>query len=244
MNKKAILALSIATFLPVIGYFMLKWAGEDAVVMPRRYLLDSLITTTVDGKTKTDSIWHKTANFTLLNQLGDTVSLYDIHNKIIVADFFFTRCPNICPQMTRNMARLQQSFLKRNKDQRRLVDTSIVKFLSFSIDPERDSVAALKRYADKFGVNHDNWWMLTGNKKSIYDFALNELKIGLVDGENVDTSFIHSEKFILLDKDYLVRGYYNGLDTTALAKLAKDIGLLMLEKDKKKKFNLFQPSPL
>jgi protein SCO1/2 len=81
--------------------------------------------------------------------------------------------------------------------------------------------------------------MLTGNKKSIYDFAFNELKLGLEDGAGVDTSFIHSQKFVLLDKDYLVRGYYDGLDTTSLSKMAKDIGLLMLEKDKKKKRNIF-----
>jgi protein SCO1/2 len=105
-------------------------------------------------------------------------------------------------------------------------------------------VPALRRYADKFGVDHDNWWMLTGNKKTIYDFALNELKLGLVDGEGVDTSFIHSQKFVLLDKDYVVRGYYNGLDTASLSALAKDVGLLMLEKDKKRKINIFEPSRL
>jgi len=122
-----------------------------------------------------------------------------------------------------------------------VIDSSIVTFLSFSIDPERDSVAALKKYADKFRVNHDNWWMLTGNKKSIYDFALNQMKLGLVDGESVDTSYIHTQKFVLLDKEYVVRGYYDGLDTTSLASLAEDIGLLLLEKDKNRKFNIFQP---
>ena len=239
MNKKAILALCIALFLPVICYYILKAASDEAVLMPRRFYVDSVITKTVDGKTSSDTVWHKTSNITLLNQLGDTVSLYDIQNKIIVADFFFTRCPSICPDMTKNMARLQQSF-SHYKQGRKTVDSSIVRFLSFSIDPERDSVAALRKYADKFKIDHDNWWMLTGNKKTIYDFALNELKLGLVDGEGVDSSFIHTQKFVLLDKDYLVRGYYNGLDTTSLTALAEDIGLLMLEKDKRKKFNIFQ----
>lgn len=240
MNKKAVLALCIALFIPVICYYILKAAGDEAVVMPRRYYVDSVITKVVDGKTSSDTIWHKTANITLLNQLGDTVSLYDIQNKVIVADFFFTRCPLICPKMTKNMARLQQSFSHYNRG-RKVIDSSIVRFLSFSIDPERDSVPALKKYADRFKVDHDNWWMLTGNKKTIYDFALNELKLGLEDGEGVDTSFIHSQKFVLLDKDYQVRGYYNGLDTTSLAALARDIGLLMLEKDPRRKLNIFQP---
>jgi protein SCO1 len=244
MNKKAIFALCIATVVPVASYLILKQTGEDAVVMPRKYYMDSIETRIVDGKTSSDTIWHKTANIKLVNQLGDSVSLYDIQNRVIVADFFFTRCPSVCPKMTANMAKLQQSFSHNNKNGRKIIDSSIVRFLSFSIDPERDSVAALRKYADKFGVDHDNWWMLTGDKKTIYDFALNELKLGLVDGEGVDTSFIHSQKFVLLDKDYVVRGYYNGLDTTSLSLLAKDIGLLMLEKDKKKKINIFQPSPL
>lgn len=239
MNKKAVLALCIALLIPVVCYVVLKAASDEAVTMPRKYYEDSVATKTVDGKTTSDTVWHKTGNITLINQLGDTVSLYDIQNKVIVADFFFTRCPSICPYMTKNMARLQQSFSHYNQG-RKVIDSSIVRFLSFSVDPERDSVSALKKYADKFGVNHDNWWMLTGNKKTIYDFALNELKLGLIDGEGVDSSFIHSQKFVLLDKDYLVRGYYNGLDTVSLAALAKDIGLLMLEKDRKKKFNIFQ----
>lgn len=240
MNKKAIAALCIALLIPVICYYLLKTTSEAAVTMPRRYYVDSVVTKTVDGKTTTDTIWHKTENITLINQLGDTVNLYDIQNKVIIADFFFTRCPFVCPAMTKNMVKLQQSFSHYNEG-RKVVDSSIVRFLSFSIDPERDSVSALKKYADKFKVDHDNWWLLTGNKKTIYDFGFNELKIGLVEGGNVDSSFMHTEKFILLDKDYIVRGYYDGLDTASLATLAKHVGLLMLEKDRNKKFNIFQP---
>jgi protein SCO1/2 len=239
MNRKAILALCVAILIPVVSYLIVKWTSEEAVVLPRRYYMDSVITNTKDGRTTTDTVWHKTANITLVNQLGDTVSLYDVKNKVLVADFFFTRCPSICPTLTRNMARLQQSFSHYNEG-RRVIDSSIVQFISFSIDPERDSVPALKKYADKYGVDHDSWWMLTGPKKSIYDFALNEVKLGLVDGEGVDTSFIHTQKLVLIDKDHVVRGYYNGLDTTELSSLARDIGLLMLEKDKKVKRNLFR----
>lgn len=238
MSKKALFAIFIAIIIPLIGYVLVKQLSEKAVVMPRRFFMDSIVTRTVDGKTTTDTIWHKTANIRLMNQLGDSVNLYDIQNRIIVADFFFTRCPSICPGLTKNMLRLQRSF-SQYQEGRRVIDSSIVRFVSFTVDPERDSAAALKAYADKFGVNHDNWWMLTGDKKKIYDFALNELKLGLMDGEGVDTAFIHSQKFVVLDKDYVVRGYYDGLDTVALAQLAKDIGLLMLERDKKKKRNIF-----
>jgi protein SCO1/2 len=239
MNQKALLGIMIAVLIPVIGYLAVKYASERAVVMPRKYYLDDIREDVVNGKRVSDTIWHQTANFKLTNQLGDTVELYDIKNKIIVADFFFAHCPTICPALTKNMQKLQASFAT-YKEGRLVVDSSIVHFLSFSVDPERDSAAALKNYADRFQANHDTWWFLTGEKKQIYDFALNELKLGLVDGEGVDTSYIHTQKYVLLDKNYIVRGYYDGLDTFSISKLARDIGLLLLEKDDKRPNNIFR----
>jgi protein SCO1/2 len=110
-------------------------------------------------------------------------------------------------------------------------DSSIVQFVSFTIDPERDSAARLKQYADKFGANHDNWWFLTGSKDSIYNFIFQQLKVDKYDTETpIDPNFAHTQRFVLIDKNFNVRGYYNGLDSASLAGLAKDIGLLMLEK--------------
>jgi protein SCO1/2 len=183
-----------------------------------------------DGKISTDTIWHKVANIRLVNQLGDTVNLYDIKGKTIVADFFFTSCAYICPKLTQNMRSMQQSFLKGGDPMTR-IDTSIVQFISFTIDPERDSVARLRQYADKFGVDHDNWWFLTGNKDSIYNFIFQELRVDKYNADGpLDSNFAHTQRFVLIDRDFNVRGYYNGLDTLALANLSKDIGLLMLEK--------------
>jgi protein SCO1/2 len=136
------------------------------------------------------------------------------------------------------MAKLQQSFL-RGGDIRKKIDTSIVQFVSFTVDPEHDSVNVIKDYADRFGVNHDNWWMLTGSKDSIYRFAFEELKVDKFSEEPMSPDFVHTTRFVLLDKDRYVRGYYNGLDSSSLSKLARDIGLLMLEKDAKKKSTVF-----
>ncbi len=238
MNKQAFLALCIAILIPVTCYLILKGASDTAVIMPRHFLMDTVIQTIKDGKEKSDTVWHKTANISLVNQLGDTVSLYDKPGKIIVIDYFFTHCRSICPVLTRNMARLQHSFIL-GGDTRNKIDTSVVQFISFSIDADRDTVKAIKDYADRFGVNHDNWWMLTGNQKVISNFAFQELKVDQFSGEPVDSDFVHTNRFVVLDKDYVVRGYYNGLDTVQVAKLARDIGLLMMEKDKKKKSLLF-----
>jgi protein SCO1/2 len=238
MNKKALTGLSLALLLPLCCYLLLRYASSNAVDMPRKYLLDSTAERIVNGKTITDSIWHTTANIHLRNQLGDSVSLYDKPGKILVVDLFFTSCGSICPKLTTNMSKLQQSFL-RGGDLRKKVDTSIVQFISFTVDPDRDSVPVLKRYADQYGVNHDNWWMLTGSRDSIYKFAFEELKVDKFSDEPVSPEFVHTSRFVLIDKEKIVRGYYNGLDSTSISKLARDIGLLMLEKDKKQKSAVF-----
>lgn len=225
MNKKAVLALLLALLMPFAGYFIVKYYSEDTVHMPRRYFEpDSVVVKEKNGKTVTDTIWHKVKNIEFTNQLGKKVSLYDLHGKIVVINFFFTRCPSICPGLTRSMKRLQDSFKKND---------SIVQFISISVDPGHDSVPQLRKFADRYGANHDTWWFVSGNKKDIYDFALNELKAGLADTE-VDTAFIHTENFFLLDSSFVVRGWYNGFDTVKQAKLVQDIPLLMLEKDRKK----------
>lgn len=239
MNRKSILGLSVAILLPLVCYLLLKTFSENAVHIPRHYLLDTVVTKVAKGKTITDSIWHTTANIRLQNQLGDTVSLYDKKGKITVIDFFFTSCGSICPTLTINMAKLQQSFI-RGGNVRKKIDSSVVQFLSFSVDPDRDSVSVLKAYADRFHVNHENWWMLTGNRDSIYNFAFQELKVDKFSTEPIHPDFVHTNRYVLLDKEYKVRGYYNGLDSLSIGQLARDIGLLMLEKDNTKKSTVFK----
>ncbi len=224
MNKKAVLALMLAMVMPFAGYFIVKYYSENAVHMPGRYFTpDSVVVSEKNGKNITDTVWHKVKNIQFTNQLGKKVSLDDLKGKILVIDFFFTRCPSICPGLAKSMKRLQDSFLQND---------SIVQFISISIDPEHDSVPQLRKFADRYNVNHDTWWFVTGDKKEIYDFALNELKAGLADTE-VDSSFIHTENFFLLDSSRVVRGWFNGFDTLKQAELVRDIPLLMLERDKK-----------
>jgi protein SCO1 len=232
MTKGAIGGLLITLIIPVICYTLVKTLGEDAVNMPRRYFDDSVITTTKNGKITTDTVWHRVRNFTLTNQFGKPFDFKSMQGKIVVVNSFFTRCPNICPGLTRNIRKLQKSY--EDKKNKKYNDTSVVNFISLSVDPERDSVMALKKFADRFAVNSDNWDMLTGPKKEIYDLMLKEFRIPASDGGIIDTNFIHSEKIILLDKYQIVRGYYNGLDSVAMSQLADDIGKLTLEKDRNK----------
>jgi protein SCO1/2 len=229
MNKKSILALMVAILLPFSGYLLVSHYSKDAIDMPRRYFYDSVSVVQKGGKVTYDTVWHQVSNIRLTNQLGQQVSLDDLHGKIIVLDFFFTHCPSICPRLAVAMKKLQSSFP--NQD-------SIVQFISISIDPEHDSVSQLRKWADKFDVNPDSWWLLTGDRDSIYNFALHEIKASIAD-QGIDTAFIHSEKFFLLDKDRIIRGWFDGLDSVAQAKLVKDIPFLMLEKDRKRSFSDF-----
>jgi protein SCO1/2 len=240
MSKKSFYGLFIALIIPVLCYLWLKQASDTAVVMPRHYLLDSVVEKVVKGKQETDSVWHTTKDIRLVNQLGDTVRLYDQKGKIIILDFFFTSCGSICPKLTRNMSKLQQSFIVGGSKYKKQVDTSIVQFMSLSVDPQRDSVSVLREYANKMDVIADNWWLLTGNRDSIYNFAFEELKVDKFSTEPISPDFVHTSRFVLIDKDMKVRGYYNGLDSASLLKLAKDVGYIMLEKDKNRKSKLFQ----
>ena len=166
---------------------------------------------------------------------GDTqvFTWKDLDGKIVVADFFFTHCPTICPGMTNNMKRLQEGIKSNVKVGTR--DAAFIHFLSFSIDPERDSVHQLKKWADRFQIDPRNWWLLTGDRSSIYDLSINHMKLLAQDGGPVDSNFLHTDYFVLIDKNRIIRGYYHGLDTTALARLSEDIIFLSLEKDPKKK---------
>lgn len=230
MNIRAILGVLLAIVLPFTGYYMVKYYSEKAVHMPRRYFYDSVATIEKSGKTTTDTIWHSAKNMVFTNQLGKRVTLDSLKGKILVIDFFFTRCPSVCPALATSMKRLQNSFVNNND--------SIVQFISISIDPVHDSATQLRNFANRYTSNHDSWWFVTGDKKEIYDFALNELKASIAD-VNIDTAFIHTENFFLLDRDRVVRGWYNGFDTLKQATLVRDIPLLMLEKKKKKSFKEF-----
>jgi protein SCO1 len=201
--------------------------------MPGHYIYDSVITTVNKGKQVTDTVWHELPEIALTNQLGQKVSWKDIHGKIIVADFFFTHCPTICPALTLSMKKLQDGITNSKRVGDKTPD--FLHLLSFSIDPDRDSAERLKKWADRFQVNPDQWWLVTGEKKAIYDMAIKDMKIWIEDGKGVDTDFIHTDIFVLIDTSRHVRGFYHGLNDSSMTKLSEDIILLTLEKNPKEK---------
>lgn len=227
MKKTAVWGLALALLIPIFSFLVVHYFGKSVVDMPPHYYFDTIITRSENGHQIQDTVWHRVKNFKLVNQLGDSVSLEDMRGKVIVLDFFFTSCPSFCPRLSKNMQRLQKMLKKTAKS------NNMVQLLSISVDPEHDSAASLKKYADKYEAEHDIWYFLTGDKKIIYDLAQEELHVGVSDGEKDD--FVHTDRFILLDKQRVVRGYYPGQDSTMFSKLLTDISLLYIERPPKKR---------
>ncbi|MGV6830177.1 MAG: SCO family protein [bacterium] len=159
---------------------------------------------------------HKIADFSLVNQNGDTITQEDYQDKIYVADFFFTTCQSICPIMTKNMHRVQKEFLTDNE----------VMLLSHSVIPEVDTVAQLKRYAEEKKVNSTKWNLVTGDKKQIYELARKSYLAVKEDGDGGPFDMIHTENFMLIDRERRIRGFYDGTVEEDIDQLIEDIEVL------------------
>ena len=164
--------------------------------------------------------YHRINDFSLTNQNKENITHFDYDDHIYVADFFFTTCPSICPIMTENMVYLQSL----------LNDLPDIKLLSFSVTPEIDTPEVLKAYAQQKGVNDRRWNLLTGNKKEIYNLARRSYLVVQQDGNGDKHDMIHTENFVLIDKQRRIRGYYDGTQRNAMDQIRADIDILLQEK--------------
>ncbi len=160
--------------------------------------------------------YHTIADFELTNQNGEQITQHDYENKIYVADFFFTTCPSICPIMTKNMVQIQGSILE---------DEDVL-LLSHSVTPVIDSVPQLKKYALEKGVIDSKWNLVTGDKKQIYELARKSYLAVKNDGDGGPYDMIHTENFILVDKERRIRGFYDGTNGEDIQKLLEDLEIL------------------
>ncbi len=178
------------------------------------------VTKTVGGKTVTDTVYQTIPAFKFVNQYGDSITDKSLNGKIYVADFFFTSCPSICPTMHRNMLNVYQEFK----------NISDFKILSHSIDPKYDSVAVMKKYADKLGISGQCWWFLQGKKEETYKLATSYLSMAAED-KAAAGGYVHDGYFILIDKQKHIRGTYDGTNADQVTKLIADIKTLQAEPD-------------
>jgi len=160
--------------------------------------------------------YHKVADFSLVNQNGDTITQENYKDKIYVADFFFTTCLTICPIMTKNMGEVQEA----------IKDDPNIMLLSHSVTPQIDTVAQLKRYALEKGVIDSKWNLVTGDKKQIYELARKSYLAVKTDGDGGPFDMVHTENFILVDKEKRIRGFYDGTNREDIKRLLEDIKIL------------------
>lgn len=207
------LAFFLLIFIPII-YFLVSPKKKLPVYNPA-----DINPVLVDESVKHIKKNHTIADFTLINQNGDTITQGNYKDKIYVADFFFTRCQTICPVMTLNMSELQEHFK----------NDSEVMFLSHSVTPVMDSIPILREYADKKGVIDGKWNITTGEKKHIYELARKSYFAVLDEGDGGLQDFIHTEQFILIDKKGQIRGFYDGTEAEEMPRIIKDIEILKKE---------------
>lgn len=170
----------------------------------------------VDESIQHVSKYHTIADFSLINQNGDTITQDTYKDKIYVADFFFTTCPTICPIMTDHMYKIQSEIL----------DDDDIMLLSHSVTPKIDSVAQLKKYAKEKGVIDRKWNLVTGDKKHIYDLARKSYLAVKTYGNGDEYDMIHTENFVLIDKKRRIRGTYDGTNPEEIERLLEDIETL------------------
>jgi protein SCO1/2 len=202
--KKNKTAIFLTVFFMVLGIAFL---GYYYYAMPKRAALD-----VVEGDRN-----HHIGAFSFTNQDGKTITNEDVKGKIYVVEYFFTTCKGICPKMNENMVKVYQAF-RGDPD---------VLILSHTVDPKKDTVAAMKAYSNKFDADASQWMFLTGGKKELYDMARNSYLITAADDTattDIQSDFIHTNHFVLVDRLGRIRGhYYDGTDSKSIAQLINDI---------------------
>jgi len=215
MWKKKFLIVFLILFFPSVAYLLLHTGKNNfrklQVYGPK------------EVGSNGDTLYHTIPPFRFTDQSGHTVTEKDLDGKVYVASFFFANCPDICPKMN-NQVRRAADVYKDNKD---------VAFVSFTVNPEHDTVPVLAEYAAKLNATKLPWSFLTGNKDSIYKLAGEGYLVYAAKGKG-SFQFFHSQDLILIDKDKRIRGIYDGLEKKEVDTLIDEIAVLLFEYEQKK----------
>ncbi len=182
----------------------------------------------VNGEIIVDTVYHTVPEWSFINQDNEVYNSDSLKGKIYIADFFFTTCPSICPAMTVNMSQLYWKLDKKYYKE--------VQFVSYTVNPEYDTPEVLKKYAKDNAFSEERWNFLTGDKQKIYELGVHGYYLSTQEDVLAPGGFLHSEKFVLVDKEGRIRGVYNGTDDEEVGKLADDVAMLiaMYKREKRK----------
>lgn len=225
-NRTLAIALMVLLFLP-LSFFIYFFYLHETTPSPLKHLpmlSGEPVDSNADGKVDYYTNIRPLPEFSFMAHNGETITRDSLLGKVVIADFFFTTCPGICPRMSSNMKLLQDSILK-NKN----TFHSTIQLVSHTVNPTVDSVPVLAEYATKMGVNESIWWLVTGDKDSLFKLSTGFYKLPAMDVSDDSTliePFVHSERFVLLDREGVIRGYYDGTDSAAVEQLYKDLIVL------------------
>jgi protein SCO1/2 len=216
---KKILILVVILALPGFLYYLLNAKGKNRYKPLPIYGPKQVAKTghKVRGKYVADTIYHQLPGFNLTDQNGLAVTQKSLDSTIFIANFFYTNCTGICQTTGSNLKALLDNY-KKNK---------LISFVSITVDPERDSVAAINKYAQHYKSPGIKWMFLTGDTSQIYPLARNGFLVNAVN--TGDGNFIYSDKLILIDKKKRIRGYYSGASTAEMTRLNDEIKVLIAE---------------
>ncbi|TAE74473.1 MAG: SCO family protein [Bacteroidetes bacterium] len=218
MKNTKFLILFALLILPIFGFLFLQFFVTNHYKVTIYYPLDS---TKVGNKWQVNQ-YHTLPDFNFTDQNNQSFGKKNLKDKLYIAEFFFTKCgnPTLCPKMSSELARVQEHFAK----------IPSVQIVSFTVDPENDTPEVLKNYSKKYNADTKQWHFLTGEKKQIYQLAYKGFKINA--GEEttgVTPEFMHATKFILVDKQHRIRGYYDGTERESVDKLILETQILLRE---------------
>lgn len=218
---KRIIAISIITLVSIlIAYSIVKKDTKEELPIYNPIDVNSEM---VDSALVRKGFGHTVGKFSFLNQNNKTITNKEVEGKVYVVEYFFTTCGTICPKMNAEMQRVHEKY-KGIKD---------FNILSFTVNPEIDTVEQMKRYADSHGATDNQWHFLTGNKEDLYALARTSFFVlKPAEAQNLGdagSDFIHTNNFVLIDKKKRIRGYYDGTNPKEVNKLISHIQLLLEE---------------
>jgi len=217
MNKfQKILFLCILLAFPILVFLFLRTFGDNHYEIPVFYATGVESTFTECNFSEGQ---HYIPDFSFEAHTKEEITSANFAEKLTVVDFFFTSCPSICPIMSDELTRVQKAF--DNDDE--------VQILSFSVDPENDSIEALQLYANRYQADDTQWKFITGDKKAIYSLARCGFIMPVQDGNGEPADFIHSDKLVLVDSQKRIRGYFGGTDREDVDRLILEIKILLSE---------------
>ncbi len=207
------IVLFLILLLPSIAYLVLSTGKHN--IKPLGYFGPK------DLNAQGDTVYHSIPSFTFTDQNEKPFGDKDLNNKIYVANFFFTTCPSICPEM--------QTLMKKVHDQDDFVKLNDFKLVSFTVDPDHDTPAVLKEFADRVGADSNRWKFLSGNRDAIYKLAYDGYMANAAADSTAPGGFLHSDLVFLIDRERHIRGIYEGTSATDMKRLIDEIKVLVAE---------------